>query len=148
MRVSIVGSTQNALACKGSDMDLTLLIDDYLAENRHKQVKLPKIVVKQLKASNGDKPPASVTTAADSSDSNMTAGEPVAESEQLLVDENMEGSGSASDGDDLTLKESIVKFFVSCSRCCGCDLLGGLLMQRCQSHTERQRLQELLQIGR
>ena len=115
MKVCIIGSTENGLACKGSDMDLTLLLDDYLVENRHKQVKLPKIVVKQLKEhapGNGSSSskPASVCTNADSSDSNMTA--EAVESEEVL-DENIElDEQQQTNGDDLTLKESIVKFFV------------------------------------
>lgn len=40
--VTTYGSTLTGLACKGSDMDLTLLIDEYLKLNENKQMKPPK----------------------------------------------------------------------------------------------------------
>jgi hypothetical protein len=45
--MAIFGSTMNGLACKGSDMDLTLLHTDYIVHNQHKQQILPKVIVKQ-----------------------------------------------------------------------------------------------------
>lgn len=46
-KVSIIGSTQNGLACIGSDMDLTLLFEEYPSLNEHKQLKTAKLVKHQ-----------------------------------------------------------------------------------------------------
>ncbi len=83
---------------------MTLLIEEYLNENRQKQQKLPKIVVKQLKQSIKHS-----NSGQDSSDSNLAV-EPI----ETEMNENVELDhiDEEEEKSDLTLKESIVKFFV------------------------------------
>ena len=79
---------------------MTLLFGEYLKENRLKQVKVPKIVAKQLKEQKQKQ-------GQDSSDSNMA--------DEIEIDENvdLEDLNEDENNNDTTLKESIVKFFVS-----------------------------------
>ncbi len=83
---------------------MTLLIEEYLNENRQKQQKLPRIVVKQLKQNNKHS-----NSGQDSSDSNLAI-EPI----ETEMDENvdLDHVNEEEEKSDLTLKESIVKFFV------------------------------------
>lgn len=82
-------------------MDLTLLFNQYLTENQHKQLKLPKITVKQLKQNENNH-----SGGQDSSDSNM------AEAVETEMDEDIDLDGENNNEEERTLKESIVKFFV------------------------------------
>ena len=89
-------------------MDLTILFNDYLSENRKKQVKLPKIVVKQIKQQQEK----NKNSNHDSSDSNM------ADDVETEMDENVEltedgNEDEANNADGALLKESINKFFVN-----------------------------------
>lgn len=93
--VSMFGSSQLDLAVEGSDMDLTLLFKEYLVANQHKQVRMPKIVVKNLSKSGNS---------SNNSDSNMAVEEGAVESE---IHED-----SGHNDSDSSLKESITKFFV------------------------------------
>ena len=81
-------------------MDLTMLFSEYLKENRLKQLILPKIAVKQLKEQKQKH-------GQDSSDSNMA--------DEVEIDENDDSEDLKEDenNNDTSLKESIVKFFVS-----------------------------------
>lgn len=82
-------------------MDLTILFAQYLFENQHKQIKLPKIVVKQLKQNSGQ----------DSSDSNMAEAVETELDEDIDLDEPNDNENSNEE--ERTLKESIKNFFVS-----------------------------------
>ncbi|CAF1021580.1 unnamed protein product [Brachionus calyciflorus] len=89
-RIDLFGSSVTGLACKGSDMDLSILFNQYLIENQHKQLKQPKVVAKQMK--NGKN---------ESSDSNM-------ETEELEEDVNLEDHEEEIEH---SLKEVIKSFF-------------------------------------
>lgn len=89
--IEIFGSSFTGLACKSSDMDLSILFKRYKTENQHMQLKQPKVVAKQIK--NGKN---------DSTDSNM-------ESEEIEEEVNLEDE---IEEDEHTLKEDIKSFFV------------------------------------
>lgn len=110
-QISIFGSSFIGLAANGSDMDMTLLFKQYLVENQTKQQKLPKIVVRNLskQAAAGN---SSSNNSKDNSDSNSTE----AIETEVYLDENIEMNGEDTNdanhnNSDLTLKESITKFF-------------------------------------
>jgi hypothetical protein len=101
--VSIFGSTVNGLACHGSDMDVTLLLNDYLKHNSLKQEKHPKLVQNNdnnNKLSNSN-------DGSNSSNSNMT------EMDEHLDDLNEDDQSDGNINDANGLKDSLVKFFVS-----------------------------------
>jgi len=81
-------------------MDLTILFSDYLKENRLKQLILPKIVVKQMKEQKQKQ-------GQDSSDSNM------ADEVESYENDDSEDLKEDENNNDTSLKESVVKFFVS-----------------------------------
>jgi hypothetical protein len=111
--VDIFGSTLMDLASKGSDMDMTLLFDQYLVDNQYKQQKLPKIEVRRLSKTDHGKNCGDNTSnnSKDNSDSNMTEAVEQEIDENIDIDE--EGGEQANlNTSDLTLKESIKKFFV------------------------------------
>lgn len=89
--VEIFGSSFTGLACKGSDMDLSILFEQYKIENQLKQLKQPKVTVRQIK--NGKN---------DSNDSQM-------ESEEIEEEVNLEDE---IEEEEHSLKEDIKTFFV------------------------------------
>lgn len=103
--MSTFGSSKNGLACKGSDVDMTLLLESYLAENRLKQQVMPKIVVRQLKRS-------SQSNSKNSSSNNSNTTEMEQEDEQPQQIEEV-SEHHVDNSSDVTLKECVVKFFVS-----------------------------------
>ena len=97
IKVSIFGSTENSLACNGSDMDFSLLFNKYFPDNAFKQQKMPKIKTTHKKPN----------VEQDSSDSNMAESVEAELEEDVDLEENDEENSQ-----DQTLKESIKKFFV------------------------------------
>ena len=111
-KVEIFGSSFLGLACNGSDMDMTILFDSYLAENAEKQVHAPKIAVRALSGGTKQQQQKEMTSMAsangsNNSDSNLTE----AIEEHIDIDED-EGDLNSSDK-TTTLKQSIAKFFVN-----------------------------------
>lgn len=101
------GSTKNGLACKDSDLDVTLLLTSYLPDNEHKQQVMPKIVSKQLNRSKQN------SKNSDSSNSNSThLDEEDDEDNNDLVMEDV-SEQHVENSTDSNLKECVVKFFVS-----------------------------------
>lgn len=84
--VKIFGSTMTGLATNGSDMDLTILIDEYLALNREKQVHKP-LFINNTNEAKALKPQTSNTTNESSSNSS---------NESIEVDEKQEINNNVS----------------------------------------------------
>lgn len=111
--IRIFGSTANGLACKGSDVDMTLLLNSYFPDNQHKQQMLPKMLAKQQL--NKSK---LLSPSKNSSNSNSTVELLEEEVEEDVVEdiedeeENKQAINGDKKSDDSSLKEAIVKFFV------------------------------------
>jgi hypothetical protein len=119
--VKIFGSSANGLATNGSDLDMTLLFNNYLFENQHKQLILPKIVVKQLKTSseNLSNEQNSNNNNNNNSDSNSMINEIIEELDTETVDSSSDmaqvtttTTNQPNNADCHELKECIKKFFV------------------------------------
>lgn len=114
-QVCVFGSNKNGLACKGSDLDVTLLISSYLAENRHKQQVMPKIVAKQLSRTSKQHQQSKNSSSHSNSNSNSTENDDVElcdEEEQQHVEEDV-SEQHVDNSVDSNLKECVVRFFVS-----------------------------------
>jgi hypothetical protein len=99
--VWVFGSSLFGLATKGSDMDLTLLFNQYLIENQYKQVKMPKIVVRNLNKQNQN-----------NSNGSSNGTDAIETEIDENVDEMIEEENTNHNNSDLSLKECIEKFFV------------------------------------